>query len=341
MVRRAAAIGIGVLVVVLLVLGINGCLNSRQEQALKDYNREVSSIVQDADANADAFFETLSTGGTSSSDGGSSTSVQSDINQLRFRAQALTKQAGSLSVPGDMRGAQRNLLLSLSLIQESMSKVAVKLPAALSTDSATAVPAVKGIAGEMQAFEAADVVYNRRTAALIKQVLDEHEIGGQVIQNSSFLQNLGWLQPSTVAKRLDSQAGAGAGDGGATEPAPGLHGHGLLGVSVGNVTLQPGQANRIPAASNVAFSVKLANQGDNPESDVRVRVRIRGAGDPITVQKVVPQTMPKTETTVAVPLSEAPPIGQPVTITVEVGSVPGEKNTTNNAATYPALFVRS
>jgi hypothetical protein len=90
----------------------------------------------------------------------------------------------------------------------------------------------------------------------------------------------------------------------------------------------------------VAFSVNIANQGDNPESDVRVRVRIRGAGDPVTVQKVVPQTMPKAETTVTVPLSEAPPIGQPVRITVEVGSVPGERNTTNNAVTYPALFVR-
>ena len=66
----------------------------------------------------------------------------------------------------------------------------------------------------MRAFDAADVVYNRRTAALIKQVLDDNDIGGQVIQSSSFLQNLGWMQPSTVAKRINSQAGRGAGDGG-------------------------------------------------------------------------------------------------------------------------------
>ncbi|MGH2944584.1 MAG: hypothetical protein ACRDLN_17615, partial [Solirubrobacteraceae bacterium] len=194
MVRRVAALGIGLLVVLLLVFGIRGCLNSRKEQALKDYNREVSSVVQDADANADAFFETLSAGGQSSTD------VQSEVNQLRFRAQALTKQAESVDAPGDMRPAQRNLLLSLSLIQESMGKVAEKLPAALSTDAATAEPAVRAIAGEMQSFGAADVVYNRRTAALVKQVLDENEIGGQVIQNSSYLQNLGWLQPSTVAR---------------------------------------------------------------------------------------------------------------------------------------------
>jgi hypothetical protein len=240
-----------------------------------------------------------------------------------------------------MRPAQRNLLLSLSLVQEAMGKVALKLPAALSADAATAVPAVSAIAGEMQAFLAADVVYNRRSRTLIKEVLDAKKIGGQVIQSSSYLQNLGWLQPSTVARRIGSQQGRGAGDGGSTEPAPGLHGHGLLGVSVGNVTLQPGQANRIPAASNLTFNVKIANQGDNAEGDVRVRVRIRGGGgDPISVQKVVDQTTAKSETTVAVPLGQAPPIGQPVTVIVDVLPVPGEKNTTNNTASYPAIFER-
>ena len=335
MVRRVAALAIGLLILVLLVVLVNGCLNSRQEQALKDYNRDVSAVIRDSDANVDAFYETLTAGGQASTD------VQSDVNQLRFRAQALTKRAEGIDVPGDMRPAHRNVLLSLSLLHEAMGKVAEKLPAALSSDSATAVAAVRSIAGEMQAFDAANVVYNRRGAALIKEVLDEHEIGGQTIQAASFVQNYGWLQPSTVARRINSQAGRGAGDAGTTEPAPGLHGHGLLGVSVGNLTLTPGQANRIPAASNVTFAVKVANQGDNPEAEVRVRVRIRGAGDPISVQKVIEQTMAKTETTVSVPLGEAPPIGQPVTLTVEVLPVPGEENKSNNIATYPALFVRS
>ena len=334
MVRRVVAIAVGLIIVLLLVFGIKGCLNSRQEQALKDYNRDVSSIVQDGDANADAFFDTLAGGADASPD------VQSEINQLRLRAQSLTNRAEDVDVPDDMRGAQRNVVLSLSLVQESMKKVAEKLPAALSTDSETAVPAVRAIAGEMQAFLAADVVYNRRAAALVKQVLDDNDIGGQVIQSSSYLQNLGWLQPSTVARRINAQAGRGAGDGAATEPAPGLHGHGLLSVAVGDVTLQPGEPNRITASSNVTFNVKVANQGDNPESEVRVRVRIRGAGDPISVQKVVDQTAAKTEATVAIPLGQAPPIGEAVTVVAEVLPVPGEKNTNNNAQSFPALFVR-
>jgi hypothetical protein len=241
-----------------------------------------------------------------------------------------------------MKRAHRNLLLALGLIQESMGKVAEKLPSALSTDTATAEPAVKSIAGEMQAFTAADVVYNRRTAALIKQVLDDKSIGGQTIQKSEFLQNLGWLTPATVAKRINAQAARGTPDTASAEPTPGLHGHGILSVSAGDQTLQPRPAaNRIVASSNVTFNVKFANQGDNPETDVRVRIRIRGAGDPITVQKTVDQTQPKAETTVAIPLGQAPPLSAAVTITAEVLPVPGEKNTTNNSQDFSALFTRS
>ncbi len=338
MVRRAAAAGIGLLVVLVLVFGIKGCLNNRQEQALKDYNRDVASLIQDADANAEDFYNTLS-GGTATGDA-ASTDVQSEINQLRTRAQSLTKRGEGLGVPGEMRPAHVNLLLSLSLVHEAIGKVAEKIPAALSTDSATAVPAVRGIAGEMRAFDAADVVYNRRTAALIKQVLDDNDIGGQVIESSSFLQNLGWLQPSTVARRINAQAGRGAGDGASTEAAPGTHGHGLIAVSIGDLTLTPGQANSLTAASNVTFNVKVANQGDNPEQDIRVRVRISGAGDPVRAEQVIDQTQAKTETTVAVKLADPPPIGQPVTIRVEVLPVNGEKNTENNSLTFPAIFRR-
>jgi hypothetical protein len=268
--------------------------------------------------------------------------VQSQINQLRVAAAGQTKRATALDVPDDMRPAQRTLLLALGLVQEAMGKVAEKLPSALSTDPPTAEPAVKGIAGEMQAFTAADVVYNRRTAALIKQVLDDKQVSGQTIQKSEFLQNLGWLTPATVAKRINAQAARGAPDTASTEPLPGLHGHGIISVGVGAQTLQPRPAaNKIPVSPTPVFNVKIANQGDNPETDVRIRIRIRGAGDTITVQKTVDQTLPKAEITVAVPLGQAPPRTAAVTITAEVLPVPGEKNTTNNSQDYSALFTSS
>ena len=338
MVRRLVAAGIIVVLVFVLVFGIKGCLSSRKEQALKDYNRDVASLVQGADANVDDFFTALTTGGTSAVD------VASQINQLRLVAKGQTSKAEGLSVPGEMKPAHRNLLLSLGLIEEAMGKVAEKIPAARSTDSATAEPAVLAITAEMQSFVAADVVYKRRAAALVKQALDDHEIGGQTIQDSSFLPNPEWLDAPTVARRINADAGRGAGAEASTKPpAPGLHGHALLGVSVGDVTLSAGAnaANRIPGGANVTFNVKIANQGENPEADVAVRVIIRGGGKTITAQETVDQTTPGNETTVAVALKQAPPADVGVKISVQVRKVPGETNTSNNTAEYPAIFTAS
>ena len=337
LVRRLVAAGVIVVVAFLLVFGVKGCLSSRKEQALKDYNRDVASLVQESDANVNDFFTALTTGGTSAVD------VASQINQLRLLAKSHTTKAEGISVPGEMRPAQRNLLLSLGLVEEAMGKVAEKIPSARSTDSATAEPAVLAITAEMQSFVAADVVYQRRAAALIKQALDDHEIGGQTIQAAQFLPNPEWLDAPTVARRINADAGRGAGAEASTRPpAPGLHGHALLGVSVGDTTLQTGTnaSNRLPGGANVTFNAKIANQGENPETDVAVRVIIRGGGKTITAQETVDQTTAGNETTVAVSLKQAPPTEVGVKISVQVRKVPGETNTTNNTAEYPAIFER-
>ena len=338
LVRRLVAAGIGLVVIIVLVLGVKGCLDGRKEQALKDYNRDVASVVEKADANVDEFFDALTTTGTSPVE------VQSQISQLRLRAKAQSGAAKNISVPGDMKSAQRNLLLSLGLLEEAMGKTADRILSALSTDADTAEPAVLSITGEMQAVLSADVVYKRRTLALIKQVLADNEIKGQTTRDSEYLPNLGWLDASAVARRISANAGRGAGATAATkEPTAGTHGHGLLAVSVGTTALTAGDqaSNRIAAASNVTFNVKIANQGDNPETDVVVQVTVtpNGGGKQVKATKTVDQTAAGSEATVAVALGQSPPIGA-ATIKVEVRKVPGEVNVTNNSEEYPAIFAR-
>ena len=333
--RRAVAAGVGLLVLVLLVVFVRGCLNSAEEQALKDYNRDVAAVVQKANENTATFFDTLTAGGSSPSD------LQTQINQLRVRAESETREAVNLEVPGEMKAPHRSFVLTLSLLEEAIGKVAEKVPSALASDGAVAEGAVKSIAGEMQSFTAGDVAYQRRVAAVIQQILNEQDLSATV-QTSSFQQNLGWLDPDIVARRIGSDAGRGAGGGATGDPAPGTHGHGLVSVAVGDKTLAPGEvSNRIPASSTLAFKAVIANQGENIETDVRVRVRISGPNvKTINAQKTVDQTRPGTNAEVSVPLGQAPPIGEAVTIRVEVRGVPGEEKTDNNVQTYTALFER-
>ena len=46
MIRRTALIGGAVLIIFLLVIGINGCLDSRKDRAFKNYASDVRAIVR-------------------------------------------------------------------------------------------------------------------------------------------------------------------------------------------------------------------------------------------------------------------------------------------------------
>lgn len=331
-VRQFTAIGIGVLLLILFVVGINGCLDTRAKNALKDYNRDVTSIVESSRQSSQDLFETLNGGGAAND-------LQVQVNQIRLQAEEDVTRADALDVPDDMRAAQRNLELTLNLRETAVQTIAEELQNVGASEQAQ-VAAVGKIAGQMQALLASDVVYSQRVAPLIKEALDEADISDQEIAQSKFLPSIAWLDPANIGDRLGAESGGSSGSS-SRDPAPGLHGHGLVSVGVGETALQPGEAvNRIPAGSGLAFAITFANQGDNNEAKVKVKVSITGGGRPITREKTVNQTIAKKNVEVSVPLETAPPIGQAVKVNVEVAKVPGEEKTDNNKQTYTVLFTR-
>jgi len=329
MVRRAAALGIGALLLILIVVGFRGCLNSRTDNALKDYNRNVGAIVGDSNDQVSArLFELLAGGQTTTV-----TDLGQNVNQVRVTADEDLKRARALDVPGDMNDAQYSLLEVLTFRAEGVKQIAEDLP---SVEGDQAEDAANRIAGQMSAFLASDVIYATRVAPFITETLIEQDVAGQTTPPSQFLPDTQWLDPAFVRKQL---TGKGAGKSNA-DPAPGTHGHGLLGVAVGTTNLAPdGATNRVAGGANPVFNVKFANQGENDEFDVTIKVGVSGgSGDPVNVQKSVDQTATgAAEIVVPVPLGEAPPEG-PVRVTVEIVPVPGEVNTDNNKATYTVIF---
>jgi hypothetical protein len=332
MIRRAGALGVLVIVLIIIVLGFRACQNSAKKNSLRDYNRDVATLVQDSDEQVSKpFFDLLT-----SQDQQSPVTLETQINQYRVVAEDQAERARRLSVPDDMVPAQRNLLTVLDFRAEALGAVADKIRTALGSAEASK-GATGEIAGQMQKLLSSDVIYSQRVAPLIKQELDANDITGQTIAGSKFLPNLGWLNPDTVAARIGGTGTSGT----KTATTPGPHGHGLVSVAVGDVTLQPQPAvNRIPAGSDTTFLVTFQNQGASDETDVKVTVRISGAGSPIVVNKTVPQTVAGANAEVEIPLGQSPPIGTPVTIKVTVNKVPGEQKTDNNTADYTALFTR-
>jgi hypothetical protein len=322
--------GLAVIAIV-LIFAVRSCSSTRAKNALKDYNREVTSIVQDSDRNVSSqLFDILNKGG-------SVQDVTAAVNQVRVVAEDDAKRARDLSAPDAVASAQTNLELVMNLRESGVTEIGNQLSKALSNQP-SANAAIRRVAGQMQAFLASDVVYSQRVQPLISAALKSKGLGDQTVVSSKFLPSIGWLDPNAVGDKInpdaDTSSPSSTGD-----IKPGTHGHGLIGVTAGGVQLQPGSAvNRVSAKAPLSVVVTYANQGENDESNVKISVKITGGAKTITANKTINQTKAGTQGTVPIQLTSVPPKGTSSTMTVKIQAVRGEQKTDNNQSTYTVYF---
>ena len=334
--RQFLAIGIGVVVVILLFLLFKGCASIRKENAYKDYVREVSADVQQSQQESDAVFGLLRKG---TSSGQSAVDLQNNINGFRAEAAKLAERAKNRSVPGELSGANRYLVDTLELRADGLGALARLLPTALGDQGAG--QAIRQIAAENRLFDASDVLFTQRylpqTFKTIKDqgLADNVPIPDVLSHPKGFLPSVDWLLPARVASQLTGTASTTS-----TAATPGLHGTGLIAVTVqpSGKALSTAGTTDIPATKGISFDVQIQNQGQNEEKNVTVQVRIAGAGKAISVDQQIPSIAAGATATASVPLPSVPPTGRPVSIAVNVKPVPGEKKTDNNKQTYQAIF---
>src|SRR3954453_8631664 len=325
MLRRTIAI-IGVVVlVVLLVVGINGCLDSRKDTAFKNYASDVRALVTAEQDLSKRLFETLSKPGT-----GDALDVQTQVNAQRVDAEQLVDRAKGTDHPGELSNAHGWLVTAFEFRADAIGKIANLLPTALGDKGKQA--AIDSIAGQMQAFLASDVIYSQRAIPALTSAFNKRNITER-FPNVQFLPDLGWLDPDTVRTRLEKLSGGGQ------AATPGLHGTALQGVTVqpsGTVLTDTG-INRVALTDQLSFDVKVQNGGDSEETDVGVSIAISDGKD-IKVDQTIPRVAAGQSETVSVPVTDKPDTGAVSTVTVQIAAVPGEKNTDNNKATYKVAF---
>ena len=319
-----------ILVLALLIFVIDGCRDSARENGLKDYNRDVASIVRDSDSQVGKpFFDLMRNPGNAGD-------LSTQIAGYKVQAEQQYQQARRVSTPGDLTAAQRSFLMTMEMRRDGLQSIADRIRTALSSDAEAADEAITQIAGAMQLFLSSDVIYATRVLPFIEAELREADVGAQRLQRTQFLPGVEWLDPTTVADTLGAELSGGGGSG--RDPAPGLHGTGIDSVQVGDLTLEPGAPNRIPYGPDTEFTVNFTNQGDNDEVDVVVVLRIEGGPEPLRVQKKVASVPQGTAAAATLSLDTPPPLDTPVTIVVQVKPVPGEENRDNNTAEYDAAF---
>jgi CARDB len=319
--RRGLALGAGLLVLILIVLGVRGCLNARKHRALSDYARNVSQIVDETDQTSKSFFGKLEDPGELSV-----TEFVAEVNADRSAMDNYVARIDGLDTPGDMGKAQDTLELVYELRGSAMTEIADQMSTALGdlgSEKATAA-----IAKQMSVLAASDVLYASVARPEIDGVLADNGIEGDDVPKSVFVPDgTEWLDESAVSEALGSISGA---TGAST---PGVHGLGLLGASINGAELAPEGNTAVAVEETAEVEVEVQNQGESTENGVTVSVTVSGGG---TLQQDISSIEAGATETVTIPLTPTPK-GE-VTLEVEAAPVPGEEVSENNEASYAVIF---
>jgi hypothetical protein len=319
MLRRALALGGGLILLILLVLGIKGCLDARANRELSDYARNVTQIVEETQQTSKAFFGKLEDPGNLSV-----TDFVDQVNADRSATETYATRIDELGAPGDMGRAQTNLELAYQLRANAMEEIAEKTSTALG--EAGAEKAMAGIAKQMQKLLAADVIYETVVRPEVDGVLAANGISGNDLPKNTFLPDEKWLEESRVSDALGAISGNGGGE------VSGVHGTEIAGVTVNGTELVEGAPATIAGEEGVVVEVEVRNPLESTENGVNVAVTYEGN----TVEGEISE-LPAGETgTAEIPLTPAP--SGEVTIEVEVEPVPGEELIENNEASYTLLI---
>jgi hypothetical protein len=319
MLRRGLALGGGLIVLILVVLGVKGCLDARANRELSDYADNVTQIVDETDQTSKGFFDKLAEPGDLSV-----TDFIAEVNADRSAMDNYASRVDGLSAPGDMGRAQNALELTYELRSSAMTEIANRMPTALG--DAGSAKAMAGIARQMRKLLAADAVYAAIVRPEINGVLANNGIEGSDVPKSVFLpEETKWLEESSVTDALGAVSDS---SGSVTS---GLHGLGLSGVSINGTELGE-EAVGVSAEEGAEVEVTVENQGESTENGIGVTVKAGGteAADDI-------ETIGAGETGTASILLTPTPSGE-VTLEVKVDTVPGEQVSTNNEASYTVVF---
>lgn len=327
LVRRAIALGAGLLVLILLVFGAKGCLDARKNRGLEDYANNVTQIVNETNTLGKSFLGRLSDPGELSV-----TEFTSEIQSDRSAMDGFLSRVEKLDTPGDMKAAQDSLTLVYQLRASAMDEISEKMSTALGDEGADR--ARRQIAGQMEVLAAADVLYNRVTRHQIDNTIASNGANAPAMPVSTFIPDPGdWI----TVEAIDDALGGVSGTTSTADPEDGLtHGTGIdpaSSVTIGGNILSPDVTTTLPAGTEPSVEVTVQNQGGATENDVTVSVSVDGGS---AIEESIPEIAPSSTGTATILLTPAP-TGQ-VTLDVSVEAVPGESITTNNEATYTVDF---
>jgi hypothetical protein len=323
LVRRLIGVGVGLAFLILVVIGIRGCLEARSDRALRSYTSNVATIMQQSEQSGKDFFELLN----NPSGGSSSLDVHNQILAQRDTSETLLNRADDLSTPGQMHDAQNAVEQTLTLRRDALTSIAENVGQA--TARAQTANAITTISNAMGSLYASDVLWTQIGAPEIKKVLQDENVDAAPLPPGKFMpaNATDYLNQATLVSKLGAITGT------TSSTTGGTHGLQLDSTTIGGQTLQPDTTTNVPADAT-EIDIQITNSGDSDESGISVTATL--GGNQLTGQL---QALSAGESgTVKIPLTSKPTPGTDTTLQVLVTPVQGEALTQNNQSTYTVVF---
>ncbi|HEX2128726.1 MAG TPA: hypothetical protein VHF58_05870 [Solirubrobacterales bacterium] len=326
-VRRLIALGAGILILILILLGIRACLESRKERGFENYVSDVNSAARSSNELSARFFERLRT----PPDRSSPTTLEAQITNDRVGAEANLQQVEAVDTPDELADAQSDLVRAFQLRRDAISSISQQIPTALGDEGRT--EAIAQISVDMRTLLATDVLYAQAQAE-IDSVLQEEGIDAR-LESSVFLPEPveSWLNDFQLTSTLNAFAASARNCAGETRGVE------MSTVTVNGTELVDGGENLIESDQPIQIEADVINGGTTAdEVDVAVNAEISGQGGVLEGTGSIPRISPGLAREATIQIDAEPPRDTPLTIEVSAPPVPCEALLDNNSLSYTITF---
>jgi hypothetical protein len=330
--RLVGLIAFAIAIVVGLVFWVQSCQGTAKRNSYKHYIANVAEIAQSSDRVGRDLTDALTTPGQKVS------GLQTALAGLAEREQQDVVKAQALHPPGALRDEHQAVLEALQFRFSGLQGLATTFRA-LPKKGASNTADV--LAAQSQRFVASDVVWDDLFKAKAQPVMAAQGISGVSPPGSTFLVDPGLTTASAWTRVLQRLAGASTGG-----TAVGVHGSALAYVKAlsGGKTVAQGQTlsatseNTVTATTDLAFAVGVTDSGTSQEVGIQVTLTIEKPGSPIVKTQRIQVIDPgQTKPVIFRNLGQVP-FAAKTNLKVDIGAVPGEAKTDNNAASYSVIF---
>ena len=325
--RLLALIGIIVAALVFFGLLVQSCASTSKHDAYKSYMAKVGSIAQSSASDGAQVATDLTTPGVKVAD------LASKLDGVAEQERQNAAAAQRLNPPGKLRPEHEDLIEALQLRVSGVQGLADTFRKT-ATSKATTDAAL--LAAPAERLLASDVMWDDLFRVPATTEMKNDSISGVVAPESHFVTNQDLISERSMTLVLQRLRGASTSGGTPT----GIHGTNIADVKVlpGGQTLSQANENTVTATTDLQFVVTIADSGDSQEVGIKVTLTIQKPQGAIVKTQTVDLINPGQTKSVTFKNLGQVPFAQRTTVNVDVAPVAGERNTTNNKASYPVIF---